>query len=41
MTYLGEQLDDGVLESGAQELPSELIGHPELFKTLDVINDEY
>lgn len=31
---LGQELDDGVLQSGAQELSSELIRHPELLKTL-------
>ena len=32
---LGQQLDDGVLQGRAKELPRELIGHPELFETLE------
>ena len=35
MMNLGQQLYDGVLQGGAQELPSELICHPELFETLE------
>ena len=31
----GKELNDGVLQGRAQELPRELICHPELFKTLE------
>ena len=34
MRNLGQQLNDGVLQSGSKKLARELVGHPQLLQTL-------